>query len=564
MKNKGFAILILVVICFVITSCSMFGGNSYTFSTKGDATACIRGISDKSYGELTLPLQGETDYGNMRVTVVDANAFEGNKSITSLTVPEGYRRIEEGAFKDCVNLETVKLPSTLEYIAPDAFEGCTKLKYETVGDLVYLDTWLVGNNGSYAESYTVREGTYYIKAGVFYEDGKENDVTKSITLPQSLLRIEEEAFRSCRALEEIVIPGSVKVIPVSAFDFCSSLKKVEIGEGVEEIQKRAFCDCPIEEISIPSTVKNIQTSGVPEVEKVDGFGYADGWLVHYYSSNATYNVTPREGTVGIAGAVFSQKVTSVNVVDSIKYISDEAFAQNRYLLAVTGLEGVEYVGDKAFYECESLASIEFGSKLKEIGESAFSNCEDLKTVGLKNSLEVISNEAFAYCESLGRGGFSLPDSVKWIGAYAFNGSPGVAVRYQGRSGVYVGNWLVQEGMVGATEIPDNSLIGGITGGTVSNDGGLVIKSGTVGIAAGVFNGNRVLKSVTIPSSVKYIGENAFGMNNYDIICENKTGWVAYSRTYDDIKINLSSQQVSNIRSLLFFAYSDLVLVNESN
>ena len=43
-------------------------------------------------------------------------------------IPEGVKRIGNKAFKDCVNLEELILPSTLEYVGINAFYRCENLK----------------------------------------------------------------------------------------------------------------------------------------------------------------------------------------------------------------------------------------------------------------------------------------------------------------------------------------------------------------------------------------------------------------------------------------------------
>ncbi len=53
-------------------------------------------------------------------------SYEGRDE--SVIVPEGIRTIGEGAFKVCVSLKQVSLPSTLCHIMAGAFKGCRKLR----------------------------------------------------------------------------------------------------------------------------------------------------------------------------------------------------------------------------------------------------------------------------------------------------------------------------------------------------------------------------------------------------------------------------------------------------
>ncbi len=64
----------------------------------------------------TISISGDT-------TVISEQAFYGDASITDVVLPEGLLRIEKQAFA-YTSLSSVALPFSLEYFAPDAFEGC--------------------------------------------------------------------------------------------------------------------------------------------------------------------------------------------------------------------------------------------------------------------------------------------------------------------------------------------------------------------------------------------------------------------------------------------------------
>lgn len=58
-----------------------------------------------------------------------------SEGITSIGNPNNYTN-RSGAFENCTNLNSIKLPSTLEYIGKDAFRGCTGLTSITIPDSV--------------------------------------------------------------------------------------------------------------------------------------------------------------------------------------------------------------------------------------------------------------------------------------------------------------------------------------------------------------------------------------------------------------------------------------------
>ena len=65
-----------------------------------------------------------------------------------IILPDGVKRIEEGAFSYCINLEEVNIPSSLQYLGTYAFSDCVSLKtdplvfpegFERFGQLVFMN-----------------------------------------------------------------------------------------------------------------------------------------------------------------------------------------------------------------------------------------------------------------------------------------------------------------------------------------------------------------------------------------------------------------------------------------
>ena len=523
-------VAIMIAMCIMLSSCRLISGgdssnSSFIIYSNSGRIGKICGKGDKAYVEIELPAESSDEYGKLWMREITENAFANCTTLKSVVIPEGYERIEAGAFKNCENLENVDLPSTIKYIAPDAFEGCYKLKKTAEDGLIYLDTWLLSASDSDKTSYTVKEGVTMITSGIF----ADNETVKQIVLPSTLLYIEEGAFSGCKRLSEIAIPKGVKEIPKNAFNDCTSLERVTMEDGLEIIGERAFDGCDnLKDVSIPESVTNIKEYAFSyNARQEDGlFYYVDNWVVGI-SMESYYNVTPREGTIGIAEAGFTNayQMTSVVIPESVKYISDGAFKGLERIISITGLEGVVSIGKEAFKDCTGISTISFSSNLRVIGEAAFSGCTSLTSVGLESGLEKISSCAFLNCKELTAVGFSIPNTVNSVGAYAFNECNKLILQKNRLS--YVSGWVVGF----------NSVVG--TGG--ANDGltiynpdlegndyaslKLTIESGTRGIAASALSGVRSIKSVTFPSSVKYIEKYAFGVCSIEeAIFEDKAQW----------------------------------------
>ena len=65
----------------------------------------------------------------------------------------------------------------------------------------------------------------------------------SVTIPNSITSIGDYAFAHCSGLTSIVIPNSVTSIGDNAFYSCSGLTSVTIGNSVTSIEAGAFSEC---------------------------------------------------------------------------------------------------------------------------------------------------------------------------------------------------------------------------------------------------------------------------------------------------------------------------------
>ena len=149
--------------------------------------------------------------------------------------------------------------------------------------------------------------------------------------------------------------------------------------------------------------------------------------------------------------------------------------------------GVTSIGAYAFYNYyNNLVSVTIPAGVTSIGEGAF-NCNNLISVILPEGLTSIGDGAFEDCSSLAS--LSIPESVTNIGAYAFYGTLWYSNQPDGC--VYVGKVLYAY----KGSMPANTVID--------------VAEGTVSIAGIAFYNCNNLISVTLPNSLKGIGDLAF-------------------------------------------------------
>lgn len=68
------------------------------------------------------------------ITMIEAGAFHGCESLTSITIPDGVTWIEYYAFSVCSSLTSITIPDGVTSIGDSAFGRCSSLTSVTIGN----------------------------------------------------------------------------------------------------------------------------------------------------------------------------------------------------------------------------------------------------------------------------------------------------------------------------------------------------------------------------------------------------------------------------------------------
>ncbi|MBP0972484.1 MAG: leucine-rich repeat protein, partial [Oscillospiraceae bacterium] len=107
------------------------------------------------------------------------------------------------------------------------------------------------------QSVTLPEGITEIPEQAFYRCLS----LETVNLPDSVQTIGKNVFRECQSLGFIRLPQSLQTIGAVAFGHCDALEHVAFPDGLQEIGEGAFCDCvSLREIILPDSVTKLGTS----------------------------------------------------------------------------------------------------------------------------------------------------------------------------------------------------------------------------------------------------------------------------------------------------------------
>lgn len=200
------------------------------------------------------------------VTKIGEDAFQDNTTITSVTIPANVTEIGANAFAGCTNLTSVN------YIGGDWSKLTIQSGNPAVEDAANAPLFdfefippdntavIVTNykyNGAAADvtipsRYQGKPVTTIGHAAFF------NSAVTSVTIPDSVTSISDEAFINCPKLTNISIPNSVTYIGFSAFSSCTSLKSITLPSSLSFISGALFLGCSqLTTIHIPVSVTSI-------------------------------------------------------------------------------------------------------------------------------------------------------------------------------------------------------------------------------------------------------------------------------------------------------------------
>ena len=360
------------------------------------------------------------------VRLIGGCAFYSCKNLTSITIPKSVTAIAYGAFMDCSELNTIHIESTTPPTlvtgaftsSPTCYIPCgTVAAYEAsdwasqVGEFVEEGCAPIQMCGDdlyweYADGVLTITGT-----GDMYDYAKDTDVPwydvrgniKTVSLPDAMTKIGQNAFYKCTAMTTINMPTSLTAIGEKAFAQDTKLAcEIILPASMTTIASRAFFNCQAVtafhiEATTPPTIPNdaFERTTAP-IHVPCGYGHIYGkhtqWgelnlemcellqdNVYYYPIDGhtaravTYHSNPTD-TIVIPSAVVIDGMPR-----TVTEVADFAFTDCANLPAIYFNEGLEYIGERAFVRCYGLqGTIVLPATLETIGERAFSYCDNVE------------------------------------------------------------------------------------------------------------------------------------------------------------------------------------------
>jgi hypothetical protein len=193
----------------------------------GELSENALAVINRSYKTLqSLDLSGVTN------TEFADEAFKGCYNLKSLVLPSTLTRVSYMMVAECVYLENINIPATVEEIGDRAFEDCRSIQTITFGSAVPASVLGQANAPMAGTSALKKIGNW-----AFYNAHQ----LQSLEIPEGVTEIGDGAFYGCTYMEELTLPASVQSIGDNCFALCSKLTKIKCAAVVPPaIQAKTF------------------------------------------------------------------------------------------------------------------------------------------------------------------------------------------------------------------------------------------------------------------------------------------------------------------------------------
>ncbi|MBO5702144.1 MAG: leucine-rich repeat domain-containing protein [Clostridia bacterium] len=269
----------------------------------------------------------------------------------------------------------------IKRIASVAFKDNSAIKTVTLPDSIEkIERW------AFEDCVNIEYNEY---GGAYYLGNAENPYaflissTKAdigaVDINENVRLIADYAFFQNNSLMSVTLPDSLVFVGECAFCDCANLKQVDFGEGVQRLGVQAFSDTAVDSVILPDSVIDIGERAFRIMIPIKELDLGES--IERIGSNAFRDV----------------HIDVLELPDSLLELGGGNFSGSTFRKLVIG-DNLKKIF--AFSGCSLLTEIVFGDSVEYIDSGAFKNCDSLIEVKMPKSLMAISTQAFDDCDKL--------------------------------------------------------------------------------------------------------------------------------------------------------------------
>lgn len=372
-----------------------------------------------------------------KISNIDSNikslgksCFYGFKELIRVDIPSNIDIIGENAFDGCVNLQEVHFdgdPSNIDFeknafgifvdeneneikngredfkiFIPEIIfknfkseENASIKKYEKYiypepEEKQIIIYYLNNSNDSDSDSDSDSNNKNY-KTIKFYNNlsFEDNIDISKVIFGEKITKINDSTFKNCTSLEYIYLPDTINAFGNECFYGCSSLKRIRI---------------PNKSNVFSSTVENNKDSVIPielsdeEIENLNN-------LIHLTKGTTSFGDDLFYGCNNLMrfDSYYKNFVSEDGRCyidgDTLMFFAPKGDLDEEENYIIPKEVNIRKINKSAFKGCEKLGKISLPPSLKIIGESAFEDCKKMYIDTNLSNVEEIGNKSFMNCEN---------------------------------------------------------------------------------------------------------------------------------------------------------------------
>ena len=384
------------------------------------------------------------------------------KRIASITFPDGLKVIDDRAFKNCLILDKINLPTNIATFEGSVLELIFNYFMTNENKIVMIASFL---SQEYNLILNNKDAVRKIKANkkniIDFAIRKDNvEILKKLFSLYDTINLDELN----EYIEKSVNTTSIKVFLLEYKTKKYSSEKQEEHEKIKLEKELGFKELTLSDwkkiysfdidtdgvtitsykgtdidIVLPEYIGKYKVTAIGEYafspraprlkkeykatrEKIQSVSIPESIInIEKCAFSDCKNLADEDGFVVIRDILYNYYGSNdvLEIPDGITIIEDEALgtltAYN--IKSVLFPKNIKSIGENCFRFCLKLTSVTIPAGVTSIGDSAFYHCSNLTSITIPDSVTNISKNAFFNCENLAS--FTIPNSVTSIGDGAF-------------------------------------------------------------------------------------------------------------------------------------------------
>lgn len=408
---------------------------------------CIQHWDSNGDNSLSYPEAAQVSSLSLAFNGTGISTFDELQYFTGLATLNRYE------FQNCNSLERITVPRSVNLIQPSIFQGCNSLRHITVDpDNPTFDSR--DNCNAIIETATnklvagckstiIPEGVTAIGEGAL-----ENLPMSTLTLPSTLQTIESYGIHLINGLESLTV-NAVTPPSITEYFLYGTPRTIPVIVPVESLAAYynynntgqpwggftniiadgniSFVDSAVKAICVANwDTDHDGELSYAEAAAVTTLNPSGIWDNSVFKSNTTITSFDElqyfNGLTNTGGCAFEgcEHLTSITLPPNLERIGSEAFRHCHNLSSVDIPNSVTFISSYAFEDCVQLTSITLPPNLERIESEAFNLCYNLSSVNIPDGVTFIGSLAFSYCQLTS---IDIPNSVTQIGSLVFRGCP---------------------------------------------------------------------------------------------------------------------------------------------